>query len=106
MASYTILASIVDEIAVFASVMLKLYKSNVIRESTYKIICKRIIKLIRCEDEEESKEMYRDFKAIYYKYSWWNIYKLYNKQSKNVCKKKSAFGKIAINRSRLSIMSY
>lgn len=106
MDSYTIDPSIVDDISVFASVLLKLHKSNVIQESAYRTICKQIADLIRCKDEEESKEMYSDLKLLYDKYSWWNIYKLYNKQSKNVRRKKSAFGKIKTNKSRLSVMSY
>jgi ribosomal protein S20 len=106
MDSYTIDPSIVDDISVFASVLLKLHKSNVIQESAYRTICKQIADLIRCKDEEESKEMYRDLKLLYDKYSWWNMYKIYNKQSKNVRRKKSVLGKINTNKSRLSVMSY
>lgn len=107
MDSYTIASSIVDDISVFASVLLKLHKSNVIQESAYRTICKQIADLVRCKDEEESKEMYRDLKLLYEQYSWWNMYKLYtNKQSKNVRRKKAVFGKIKTDKSRLSVMSY
>ena len=106
MDSYMIDPSIVDDISVFASVLLKLHKNNVIQDSAYRTICKQIVYLIRCKDEEESKEMYHELKLLYDKYSWWNMYKLYNKQSKNVRRKKSAFGKIRTNKSRLSVMSY
>lgn len=106
MDSYTIDPNIVDDISVFASVLLKLHKSKVIQEVAYKTICKQITDLIRCKDEEESAEMYRDLKLLYDRYSWWNMYKLYNKQSKNVRRKKLTFGKINTNKSRLSVMSY
>lgn len=104
MASYIISSSIVDDISVFASVLLKLHKSKVINESAYKTICIMIVDFIRCNDEKESEEMYSNLKVLYDKYSWWNIYKLCNKQSKN--KKKISFGKNNTNKSRLSIMSY
>lgn len=104
--SFSINENVIDDVSVFASVVSKLYKNNLITQEMYKHICKKIVNLIHSSDQVELDMLYNDLKDDYNKYSWWSLHKLFN--TKKVSSKKKRITKISgkFRRSPLSVMSY
>ena len=92
--------TILDDVTIFASVILKLRRNNTISLDMYKDICKTISDLVQCNDDVETRKLYNYLQTLYKKYSWWAMYNLHNKNNhkKNVMIRKN-------NRSCLSVMS-
>ena len=104
--SFSINENIIDDVSVFASIVSKLYKNNLITQEMYKHICKKIVNLIHSSDQVELDMLYNDLKDDYNNYAWWSLHKLFN--TKKVSSKKKRITKISgkFRRSPLSVVSY
>tara|TARA_X000000368_G_C22409649_1_gene441285 strand:+ start:115 stop:432 length:318 start_codon:yes stop_codon:yes gene_type:complete len=104
--SFSINDNVISDISVFASVVSKLYKNNLITQEIYTHICKKIVDIIKSSDQVEFDILYNDLKDYYSKYSWWSLHKLFNTKKRSSKKKRLSTFPRKIKKSPLSVVSY
>lgn len=68
---------IIDEVSVFAGVLVKLHKKRIITNNKYIRICKIISNLMYAKSEKEADALYNDLKECYAESAWVHLYLLH-----------------------------